>query len=430
MSRLFYNLCLILGLALAWPLLLFYLYRRQGSLSGLGLRFLWSRHLPPAAADGEKILWLHGASMGEVQMLSPLVIACRKRCPAASLLITTMTISGLERAQQLYPEARVCLMPLDLSWLWRKFLRRYRPFLLLLAETELWPNLLAAAGSRRLPVVLVNARLSEKSFQRYRCWLRLAGFMFKVPSLILVQDENSGRRFQALGSDPARIVYTGSLKFDLPCVGKRLPNARVLPFKGSVVAGSLHPGEDEIIINAWFAACRQMSEASCPCLVLAPRHPHRFDEFAARLRGKHIDFQRFSRLKEAAGRQQSKRPEVLLLDTLGDLVDFYQEASLVILGGTLVSGIGGHNPLEAAMYAKAVLHGPHVESFRDGYLALDEDGGAVLVSNQEGLQEQLAIFLANPQKTLEVGRRAAAALEKRRGALSRTMAALAAWLPS
>lgn len=363
-------------------------------------------------------------------MLVPLVRAWQKESLESDLLVTTMTLTGRETARQVFPQAQVVLMPLDLPFLWRRFFRCFRPVTLIIAETELWPNLFDFVKQQRLPLALVNARLSRKSFVNYQIFDFFAKAMFTVPDLVVVQDHVSGTRFAGLGTPRDKIVCSGNLKFDLlPPVDRgseidgRALFGRDVQF---IVAGSTHPGEEDMILDAWNETiCDRAGNAEPECLVLAPRHPHRFAAVADLLDCRGVDYLRFSEIKDDLSASSSATaPAVLLLDTLGDLIHFYHLASFAIIGGTLISGVGGHNPLEAALFARAVIHGPYVVNFRDGFKFLDEEGGGLIVANEKELVSMLGRCLKDPEFARTAGLKAQATVERNRGAVQRTLNSL------
>ncbi|MBN2808964.1 MAG: hypothetical protein JXR80_05680 [Deltaproteobacteria bacterium] len=424
-----YNSLLWVVLLLFWPGLLWYMRRRQGSLEGLGERLGYG--WPQASGKvgpRQRTTWFHGASLGEMQMLAPLLRAWRDAYPESELLLTTMTLTGRQVARRLFPEARVLLLPLDLPHLWWLFFRRFQPLCLIVAETELWPNLLRCARRRGLPVALVNARLSVRSFANYRFFGFFTRSMFATPVLVAVQDAVSGERFAALGTAAERIVLSGNMKFDLlpPVADQLLYRQLFAPELQVVVAGSTHAGEEEMLLAAWEKGADAAPEIfKSACLVLAPRHPQRFAEVAQLLTGKKVDFLSFSSFKKTpAPLTLPAAPAVLLLDTLGDLIHFYNLASFAVIGGTLVPGVGGHNPLEAAVFGKAVVHGTYTANFKAGFTYLDEEGGGVSVADPEALAAVVIRALREPGWLGDAGRKAAAAVTRQRGALQRTMLSL------
>ena len=400
------------------------MYRRQGNLKGLGERCGWG--WPRQCGRGMPV-WFHGASVGEIQMLVPLVQAWQKRYPGTRLLITTMTLTGREKACQVFPGAQIVLMPFDLICLWALFFRHFKPVVLIVAETELWPNLFDMSRRQGLPVVLVNARLSRKSFVNYQIFHFFCQSMFTTPKLVVVQDKLSGERFAGLGTPPERIILSGNLKFDLLPPAPDISEADyrgIFPGKIRVlVAGSTHPGEEEMILSAWTESVAEISGLEAfSCLVLAPRHPHRFAAAVELLKAKGVNYLSFSTLRKGSSAPRlDEIPTVLLLDTLGDLTHFYRLADFTIIGGTLVPGIGGHNPLEAAVAGRAVIHGIYVSSFRDGFDFLDSQGGGLRVAGFKELKAVITHCLRDPEFALREGRKAENTVAGNRGAVARTM---------
>ncbi len=397
----------------------------------MGERLGWGWPQPRLRGlESRRPVWFHGASVGEVQMLVPLVRAWQDENPESALLVTTMTLTGRETARQAFPQAQVVMMPLDLPFLWERFFRYFRPITLVVAETELWPNLFNFIKRQRLPLALVNARLSRKSFVDYQIFDFFTKSMFSVPDLVIVQDRVSGARFAGLGTPADKIVFSGNLKFDLlpPLVPDFEIDCQVLFGRDVqvVVAGSTHPGEEEMILSVWDKNnFDRFGNTEPVCLVLAPRHPHRFAAVAELLRGRGIDFLRFSEIKDSLPASGFyKVPAVLLLDTLGDLIHFYRLANFTIIGGTLIPGVGGHNPLEAALFARAVIHGVNVANFKDGFKFLDEQGGGLPVADEKEFEIMLGRCLKDQEFVRDVGCQAQATIERNRGAVQRTLTAL------
>ncbi len=253
--------------------------------------------------------------------------------------------------------------------------------------------------------------------------------MFTTPTLVVVQDQVSGERFAGLGTPSERIINSGNIKFDmLPSVKQSQESDYRVRFEGYsqvVVAGSTHPGEDEMILDAWAEAVLEVDETAKPvCLIIAPRHPHRFSAVAELLSARGVDYLRFSEVKGDLSESLLNFPGVLLLDTLGDLIHFYSLANFAIIGGTLVPGIGGHNPLEAAIFARAVIHGPYVANFKDGFGFLDKQGGGLPVADFKELVSVVTHCLRDLSFVQLEGQKAKATVERNRGAVKRTMDAL------
>ncbi len=381
-------------------------WRHLGERFGLGA---------PLPAGG---LWVHAVSVGEVQAAATLVRALHERHPSLPLLLTTATVTGRDRAVALLGAiATVRYLPYDLPGATARFLQRARPRLGLVLETELWPHLYAAARRRGLPMMLASARLSERSVRRYRRLGRLMAETLRGVH-VAAQTVADAERFVAIGADPARTEALGNLKFDyLPPRDVAARGATLRAELGVArpvwVAGSTHAGEEEQVLEAHAILRTRRPDA---LLVLAPRHPPRFEAVAALLR------QRAVRLvTRTSGAAVTAATEVLLLDTLGELVPFYAAGDVAYVGGTLVP-IGGHNLLEPAALARPLLAGPY--TFNDSSVArlLVEAGALGVVVDAAGLAASVERLLAEPAAAHAAGERGRAAVVANQGALGRLLA--------
>jgi 3-deoxy-D-manno-octulosonic-acid transferase len=373
-------------------------------------------------------IWVHAVSVGEVQAAASLVRALRERYPDTPVLVTTFTPTGAARARALFgATAQVRYLPFDLPGAVRRFLTRARPRLAVIIETELWPTLYRQCRHRRVPLVIASARLSQRSTGRYR---RL-GALFKETLaggvVIAAQGEGDAERFRSLGSAPQLTHVVGNIKFDLalpPDIQERGGSLRAqyAPGRALWVAGSTHGGfEEEAVLEAH----RHVRAAHAGAvLVLAPRHPNRFAEVAGKLQGLGIPFRRRS---DHPGRPAAQEMQVLLLDTLGELLPFYAAADVAFVGGSLAP-IGGHNLLEPASLGVPVLTGPHNSNGADVARLLLECGAAEIVHDGAQLGARIAGLLADQPLRMEMGSRARAAVEHNRGALEKLMALIAALL--
>ncbi len=369
-------------------------------------------------------LWLHAASVGELRALAALLHVMQPREP---VLITSSTPTGLARARALFEGKGYAVQaaPWDLPGATRRFIARMRPRALVIVETELWPNLLAGAASAGIPVALLSARLSERSLCRYRA---LAASMMReaVRSLRIIacQSEADRGRFLQLGADADRVQVTGNVKFDLPVDAGLPARGRALrvawaPQRPLWVAGSTHPGEEELLL----AAHRQLMDAAraraalAPVLALVPRRPERFEAVARWLQEKQV---RFARVTQGGGHAGHDAPDVILVDRMGVLPDWYAAADITFVGGSLVP-IGGHNLLEAAAAGRPVLCGPHTFHAPEVTRALLEAGGARVVGNEGEMRAQLAAWLEDPAAAAAVGAKAAAAVTANQGAARRAL---------
>ncbi len=392
-----YNLSLFLASPFLLLLLLVRLLGDPAYRRGLSERL---GRVPEQLTGGEPI-WIHAVSVGEVRAAAPLIRALKERIPGAKVVLSTVTATGRGVAGTLIPEADALFyLPFDLPGIPRRVVRKIRPRAVILVETELWPNLMAALAAERIPLILVNGRISERSFPRY---LRFSFFFRRLIAkfdLCLMQSDRDLSRIVALGADPARCRRTGNMKLD---DAVRLANGRGresahlllrLPSSGDpeplrlIVAGSTHPGEEEIVLLAFRALEPKKRRL---VLLLAPRHPNRFDEVARTIASLGFPLHRRSLL---AG-DRIVPGAVILLDTLGELAGLYPAADAVFIGGTF-RPIGGHSLAEPAAAGKVILYGPHIENFEEIARELEHRGCAVRVPSPELLAEALKKVLDDP----------------------------------
>jgi 3-deoxy-D-manno-octulosonic-acid transferase len=366
----------------------------------------------PAARDG---LWLHAVSVGEVSVAATLARALPPELP---LLVTTITPTGQALARRLFAgRARVAYLPFDLRPPVTRFWRRFAPAALVLVEGDYWPLLLREARRRGLPVAVVNGRVGDRSFGRMRRVRPLAArLLFSGIERFAVQSAEDGARLAELGVETARLTVTGNLKFETPepRANSELAAAldRLAGGRPVVIAGSTMPGEEQGVLEA-FAG---VGGGRRTLLVLAPRHPERWDEVAGLLEGSGLAVERRTRLAAPAERP----PDVLLLDSIGELAALYRQAAAVFIGGTLVD-TGGHNPLEAARYGLPIAVGPSMHNFRDMAERFDAAGAWQRVANAAELGRVWQEWLTDPASARQQGERAAALLRENRGALDRTL---------
>lgn len=363
-------------------------------------------------------LWIHAVSVGEVGVAATLVRALPPELP---LVVTTVTPTGQERARALFAgRAAVAYFPLELGFAVERFLDRFAPRALVLCEGDYWPLVLHRTRRRGIPIAVVNGRVSDRSFPRLR---RLRG---AVRRLLLdpierfgVQTAADRDRLLALGAPEGRVEVTGNLKFETPEPPAR-PEldalvTRLAAGRPVLVAGSTMAGEEEAVLDAFAAA----GAGERALLVVAPRHPERFDEVAGRIARRHPDT-----LRRSAGAEAAGRPAVLLLDSLGELAALYRLASGAFVGGTLAP-IGGHNPIEPARFGVPVAAGPSMENFREIAERFDADRAWRRVADAAELAAVFAGWLDDPEGARELGRRGARLVEANRGALARTVELLA-----
>jgi len=365
-------------------------------------------------------VWIHAVSVGEVQACAPLVGVLRQRYPDLPLTVTAVTPTGAARARALFGgAAQVRYVPFDLPGAVRRFFARVQPRLAVIVETELWPNLYRECGRRRVPLVLASARLSARSVGRYRRLGALFRDTLSQAAVVAAQATGDAERFQALGADPASTHVTGNLKFDFELPpqtverGARL-REQYAPARALWVAGSTHGGgEEQTLLEAQRRVRALHPEA---LLVLAPRHPQRFAEVAALLHQGGVSFVRRSQGAAAA----AHTCEVLLLDSLGELLDFYAAADVAFVGGSLVP-IGGHNLLEPAALGVPILTGPHNSNGEEIARLLIASGAAEVVRDAATLGARIGTLLANPEARVRIGAQGRASVDSNRGALGKLL---------
>jgi 3-deoxy-D-manno-octulosonic-acid transferase len=369
-----------------------------------------------------RLVWLHAASVGETNAILPLIEALGARSPALNFLLTTGTVTsaGLAR-RRLGPRTIHQYVPLDTPSYARAFLAHWRPDLAVFTESEIWPNLILETANAGIPLALVNARMSYRSFKR---WKRAAGLLrplFDRFAIVLAQNETLARRFEQLG---ARSVATvGNLKIDAPAPpvdARELEALRAaLGGRPRIVAASTHEGEEEIVAAAHRLLARRLEGL---CTIIAPRHPERGTAIAELLKG-----QGFSVAQRSLGVGPSPRTEIYLVDTIGELGLFYALAPVALIGGSLIDR-GGQNPIEAIRHGAAILSGPHRRNFRDEYDALQRQRAALVVRDAEGLAATACRLLSDERELQAMRAGAEAALASLSGAMQRTVEVLLPFL--
>jgi 3-deoxy-D-manno-octulosonic-acid transferase len=419
-----YSLLVTLGVILTAP---YYLWRRRSEMRGTR----WRERLgfPPFQQREQQAIWVHAVSVGETLAVAGLVGEIQQSFPERKIFLSHVTPAGRAAGENRLPAvAGRFYLPLDWRWAVKAALDRIRPALLVIVETELWPNLLRAAHDSGARIILVNARLSTRSFRRYRL---ARPFMRRVLSdvdRICAQTLADAERFRALGARSDAVVLTGNLKFDFqpPASGevgelarlilKALTRARRGPV---LVAASTMPGEEPAILQAW-AQIKARHPAAL--LVLAPRHPARFDEVARILTAAHLSFLRRTSLeiREEALAGQLYAPEVLLLDTIGELGGIFELADAVFVGGSLVP-TGGHNLLEPAYWSKPIVFGPHMENFKNIAQLFLDARAALQVRDADELARATLKLLDDEAARRQMGERARQVLGREAGATRRVL---------
>ena len=423
-------LILVLGVIVS-PYLAYQAIRYKKYIGSLGQRM---GYLPVSFnLDGEDSIWIHAVSVGETMTVRALIADLRRRYPALRIFLSTTTIAGQQVARRNVQDVdAVFYLPLDLSFIVRRTLRLVRPRLFVMMETEIWPNLLRQCKRLGVATVMVNGRISSRSYPRYKIARPFFRRVLRDVDRFCMQTEESARRVIDIGADPATVVVTGSLKFD----SLDMPGVATLDGRGQnrvlryfrmnsgrpvIVAGSTMREEEQMVLQVFR---RIKTGATNPLLVIAPRHPERFAEVAQLARDQAFVTVKRSDLPIDA----EPRADVVVLDTIGELAQVYQIATAVFVGGSLVD-TGGHNILEPAVYGKPIVFGPHMHNFKeiaDAFIAQD---AAVQVANVRELEEALLALLTDPVRRARLGAAARALVESNRGAKDKCLAIIAQLLP-
>lgn len=417
MNRTLYTLLFHLGLPLVFLRLLWRAWRAPAYSRRIGERFAIG--LPPLEPGG---IWVHAVSVGESIAAAPMIRELMKRHPQLPITVTCMTPTGSERIQALFGDTvQHCYLPYDLPWAAARFLDRIRPRLAVVMETELWPNHIHQCARRGIPVALANARLSERSARGYARFARLTAPMLAELSLIAVQTATEAERFRQLGARPESVEVTGSIKFDLSIDPVLLERAAELRTQWGAtqrplwIAASTHAGEDEIILTAHRQLLAQHPQA---LLILVPRHPERFGSVAELCRKAG-----FATVRRSQGEAVTAQTEVLVGDTMGELLFLYALADIAFVGGSLVPN-GGHNLLEPAALGKPVLSGPHLFNFLEIAAQLRDAGALQEVADAGELAAAVDALWRAPGEIERMRSAGLDVLKANQGALEQLLAGL------
>ncbi|HYW78016.1 MAG TPA: 3-deoxy-D-manno-octulosonic acid transferase [Thermoguttaceae bacterium] len=410
------NVIYILLIIAAMPWLVWSAVRKGKYREGFAAKFLG--RVP--SRDSEKpCLWLHAVSVGEVNLLAPLIKELRRQRPDLQCVISTTTMTGMVLARKKYAEQTVFYCPLDFSWAVRAAMRRIRPDMLVLAELELWPNLIRAAKQHGARVAVINGRLSEHSFRGYRRIRPLVGRLLGQIDLVAVQDATYGERFRELGTPPDVLHVTGSMKYDGAQTDRQNPKteelrqlARLTDEHLVLLAGSTQDPEESIVLDVF----RRLS-ADWPQLrlVLVPRHPDRFAAVGRLLDQSDIHWQRRTELSPST----NNNFRVLLVDVVGELGAWWGTAQLAFVGGSF-GDRGGQNMIEPAGYGAAVSFGPNTRNFRDIVTTMLAHDAAAVVEDGQALEQFLRRCLETPDYAQALGDRAQKLVLEQLGATERT----------
>jgi len=423
-----YSLLTLVVFAVVSPYFVYQAIRYKKYIGSLGQRL---GYLPISFnVDGDESIWIHAVSVGEALTARALAADLKSRYPRLRLVLSTTTMAGQQVARRsLQHVDEVFYFPFDFGFIVRRTLDLVNPRVFIMMETEIWPNLLRACRRRGVKTIVINGRISSRSYPRYRLVRPLFKRVLADIDRFCMQSDESARRLIDLGANPARVSVTGSLKFDsleLPAPASH-GKPRLLRFfrigagRPVIVAGSTFRGEESALLRTFARVKTTMPSA---LLIVAPRQPERFGEVERLSREAGFTTSRRSELPIDA----EPRADVVVLDTIGELAQLYQVATAVFVGGSLVDH-GGHNILEPAIYGKPIVCGSHMQNFKEIAEAFVANGAAVCVQSERELEEALLSLLSDPVRRARMGAAARALVEANRGAKEKTLAAIADLVP-
>lgn len=425
-----YNLMWIIGMFLAFPWVVLFIitsrkrrktvFQRMGVVATPALKDLKS-----SALDLHP-LWVHALSVGEVLSAISLARALKQKYPGRPVIFSASTLTGYETASRLLQNDlnAVFYFPYDLIFSVRAVINRVHPALVVIVETDIWPNFLFEMKRRLIPVILVNARLSDRSYSGYRRFSRWTSPVFHCFSFVCAQSGEDARRFRGLGLPTDKVTITGNLKYDsLPdlasenavCYLRRILAG--ITYRKCLVAGSTHPGEEAILLKAF---SRLKAEIPALCLVLAPRDADRASEIYSLAVSHGLTSELLTRMEHSL---EQYPPDVIVVNTIGHLKALYAFSDVSFVGGSLIN-FGGHNPLEPAAFAKPVLFGPHTADVAESCNRLLASGGAKVVHDATELFQAALLLLNSPERAQAMGQKAFQILKENQGALEKTLNAI------
>jgi 3-deoxy-D-manno-octulosonic-acid transferase len=413
-------LYLLAGLAYS-PVVIYRAVRHHRYRTGWGQRFgkLGRNH------PDKKCIWLHAVSVGEVNAAKTIIKELEIRYSEFEVVISTTTDTGFARATTLFSkDHQVFYFPFDFSRVVRRAFRRIRPALCLLMELEVWPNFVSTAQRLNVPVIVVNGRISDRSFPKYKRAKTLIKHIFRKVTLVLAQTEEYALRFKEIGAVPENVIVTSSLKYDTAQITDKVEGTDTLAAQLRIgdeklwVAGGTGPGEEKIIVDV-YGHLVQLGHLEDLRLVIVPRKPERFNEVAQIIEDAGFDFIRYSSIKDTNAVCPKKVP-VILGDTMGDLRKFYCLSTVIFVGRSLVP-MGGSDMIEAAALSRCTLFGPHTFNFTQTVEALLAGHGALVVKDQQELQKTMQKCLLEPEFAESIARNGREVIRKNQGATAKTI---------
>ncbi|MCD9537590.1 lipid IV(A) 3-deoxy-D-manno-octulosonic acid transferase [Photobacterium carnosum] len=407
-------------LSLAAPILLWGLYRTKPGKPAFGAR--WKEHFgfTPRLASTTAPIWIHAASVGEAIAIVPVIKALKQAYPEQAIVVTTTTSTGAEQVAKLGELVEHRYMPIDFAWCVRGFLKAIKPKLFLIVEKELWLNTLTCIHQQKIPTIIVNARLSERSAKRYQSFSFFTHQLLNKIDKILCLHDDDAQRFIAIGAQQHQIAVTGSIKYDITIAKTVFEHAQNLrqqlgAQRPIFVAASTHQGEDEQVLDAYQAVLQQYPDAM---VIIVPRHPQRFDSVAKLAIERGLTVHRRTDTTPIKANTQ-----LYLADTMGEMLVMLATADVTFMGGSLVGEkIGGHNLLEPAAVAKPAITGPSFYNFEDITQQLLAAGAIEICQNSHQLAQQLVTLFNDPERQQHMGAQGQRIVIENQGAVNKTIA--------
>lgn len=388
--------------------------------------FLLKKRFNPLVPDIKNPLWIHACSVGEVNQISPIIEQWIRQFPEIPLLLTVNTISGYQQAEKKYKGVPVSITwcPFDHPKSVEIFLKRVSPRLLVLVETELWPNLILKTKKFNIPIAIINGRISDRFLRTYQRWKKIYQKLLSCFSLILVQTEEFAKRFVELGSDAEKVYIAGNIKYDAVAtevdfrIRSRLRISLGIPSDGRIIVfGSLRDGDEKVAKKIWDELRDKYSDL---WLILAPRHPDKKDIILNQFDSNNVLLR-----SENLNGKKNRGERIIVVDTLGELIQFYSIATVAIIGGSWFPGVDGHNPLEPAGLGVVPIFGPYMRNFQEPADRLLKDNGAIQLNDFNELPSILERLLSSPYESINYGTRARKIVLQNQGAVLKTISYLA-----
>ncbi len=427
--RIIFDLVYLLAGAAYSPVVVYRAVRHKRYRTGWDQRFGKITRRSPT----KKCIWLHAVSVGEVNAAKTIIKELKKKFGDFEIVISTTTDTGFARATNIFSENhQVFFFPFDFSWIMRRAFSNIRPAICLLMELEVWPNFVQIAQQLNVPVIVVNGRISDKSYPAYKRIKPIAKKFFSKISLILAQTEQYAQRFIELGCPDEKVIVTGSLKYDTAQITDKVEGADVLAAQLNInderlwVAGATGNDEEKILLDV-YQNLKQQNRFRDLRLAIVPRKPERFNEVAQLIERRGFPLIRYSRIKNNTAQLPANNQMIILGDTMGDLRKFYSLATIIFVGRSLVP-MGGSDMTEAAALDKCTIFGPHTFNFKQTVEVLLKDNGAIMVKNKQELLQTMQKCLSEPDFAQEIAKNGQEVIRKNQGATAKNIDQIAKFL--